>query len=58
MFPKAFFSGARVVFEDNIINIERLFVGRKFPALKGDFIVMKSEKFLIRKCSLRLFCCC
>ena len=33
MFPKVF-SGARVVFEDNIINIERLFVGRKFPFLK------------------------
>ena len=58
MFSKGFFQGAWVVFEDNIINIEGLFVGRKFPFLKGDFMVIKSEKFLIRKCSLRLFCSC
>lgn len=58
MFSKGFFQGAWVVFEDNIINIEGLFWAKKFPFLKGDFIVMKSEKFFIRKCSLRLFCCC
>lgn len=34
MFSKGFFQGAWVVFEDNIINIEGLFLGKKIPVFE------------------------